>query len=138
MEDLRAAIENDLHDSIEGEFGVNVELITPDGETQSMSLLYPTEYLRARVQYSSTQLDPATGVPVIVANPIVTLRIASLIRVPAAGERWMIKMPISPRIGAESRLWPFGVDRSAMDGSDIGYIKIYPQRIDQESGPIPS
>jgi hypothetical protein len=89
------------------------------------------------VQYSSTQLDPATGVPVIVANPIVILRIASLIRVPAAGERWMIKMPISPRIGADIKTWSFGVDRSAIDGTDIGYLKIYPQRINQEGEVVP-
>lgn len=136
MENLRQAIENDLGDSLEGEFKVNVVLISPDGEEQHYSLLDPISELGGRVQYYSVQESPTTGQPVVVDQPIVCLRIASLIRVPQPGERWIIKMPVSPRVGASISSYSFNVDKSPMHGTDIGFIKFYPQKMEQSDDEV--
>jgi hypothetical protein len=136
MENLRQAIESDLHDSLEGEFKINVVLISPDAEEQNYSLLDPGERLGGRVQYFSVQESPTTGAPIVVDQPIVCLRIASLIRVPQPGERWIIKMPVSPRVGATISSWSFNVDKSSMHGTDIGFIKFYPQRMEQSDDEV--
>jgi len=136
MENLRAATENDLHDSLEGEWKIPVELIDPDGNVQNMSALNPLETLGGQVLYYAKQMQPESGEPVVVYQPVVTLRIASLRRVPVPGERWIINMPIGPRVGDPIYSFPFGVDKSLMHGTDIGFIRFYPQRIDQGSEPI--
>jgi len=136
MENLRAQIEADLHESLEGEWGMNVELTNPDGLTQKLSLNNPDEKLRGQCLYFSRQENPATGEMIIVNQPVVTLRISSLIRVPEAGEKWYIKFPTSPRAGAPMRSWVFTPTKSPEHGTDIGFIRIYPQRIEQAEEPV--
>ena len=136
MENLREQIEADLHESLEGEWGMPVELTNPDGLTQKLSLNNPDEKLRGQCLYFSRQENPATGEMIIVNQPVVTLRISSLIRVPAAGEKWYIKFATSPRAGSPMRSWVFTPTKAPEHGTDIGFIRIYPQRIEQEETPI--
>jgi len=136
MENLRQTMEADLKDTLEGEFKVNVELTSPDGITQKYSLNDPTKLLGGQVLYFSKKIDPTTGEMIIVNNSVVSLRISSLVRVPVAGEKWFIKIPISSVAGAEMMPFFFGMDKSLENNSDIGFIKIYPQRLQDEcSGP---
>jgi len=135
MENLRQAAEADLKDTLEGEWKMIVELTSPDGIVQTNSLNDPDELLGGQVLYFSKRLDPETGEIIVVNNAVVTLRISSLLRVPAAGETWHIKMPISPVEGADMKSYVFSPDRSTESGSDIGFIRIYPQRLEGESGP---
>ncbi len=129
MENLRAAIEQDLGESIEGEFGLPVVLTSPDGATQQLT---------GQVLYYSRRENPATGEIVVVNQPVVVLRISSLDRVPAAGERWLVSIPTSPQAGATSQTFIFTADRSPEHGTDIGFMRIYPHRIEQEgAGPEP-
>lgn len=67
---------------------------------------------------------------------MVTLRISSLIRVPKAGENWYIRMPISPVVGAAKERFVFTATRSLEHGTDIGFIRIYPQRVEELEAPI--
>jgi hypothetical protein len=136
MENLRAKIESDLAESLEGEWGMPVELTSPDGQTQHYNVNNPDKLLTGQVLYFSRQENPETGEPVIVNNPVVTLRLSSLIRVPAAGETWLIKMPISPRENAEKQSFTFTVNKSPEHGTDIGFIKFYPQRLEADDGPL--
>lgn len=133
MENLREQIELDLHDSLEGEFGIPVEITSPDGETQIYNANYPTEFLKGQVLYFSRRENPDTGETIVVNQLVVTLRTSSLNRTPVAGEKWYIKVPISPRAGAVKKSFVFTADRSPENGTDIGFIRIYPQAIEQET-----
>jgi hypothetical protein len=135
MENLRAAIENDLAESMEGEWKIDVELTDPDGNVQTMSANDPTATLGGQVLYFSQPVDPITGEQTIVNMPVVSLRISSLDRVPANGEKWFIRMPISPVAGAEKVSFVFTGTKAKEHGTDIGFIRIYPQKIENENGP---
>lgn len=137
MENLRAQIEADLHESLEGEWGVAVELTSPDGEVQRYSANNPDKKLCGQVLYFSKREDPATGETVVVPEPVVTLRRSSLSRVPADGETWHISMPTSPRVGATMQSFLFTPDRAAEHGTDIGFIRIYPYLTESETTPRP-
>ncbi len=137
MENLRAAIESDLAESLEGEWKVPVELTSPDGETQIYMKTSAITLLGGQVLYFSKRENPITGEVEVVNQPVVTLRISSLIRVPKNGEKWFIKMPTSPRRDAELESFVFTATRPVEHGTDIGFIRIYPQRIEQEGGAGP-
>ena len=134
---LREQIEKDLIDTIEGEFRMTVELTSPDGEKQTMSKNNPTEKLYGYSRYSSLSLNPETGEMTIVNKPVMILRITSLNRVPVSGERWFIKFATSPVAGSPLQSFVFTPDRAIEHGQDIGFIKIYPQRIENTGGPEP-
>lgn len=137
MENLRAKLESDLKDCLEGEWKAEVELTNPDGETQIYSKNNPTEKLGGQVLYFTRRLDPATGEAVVVNQPCVTLRITSLDRVPASGEKWFIKMPIAPQAGAAKQSFVFTPTRAIEHGIDNGFIRIYPQKIEDINHPGP-
>jgi hypothetical protein len=136
MENLRAQIEADLHESLEGEWGMPVELTNPDGLTQIYSANNPDELLKGQVLYFSRQENPATGEVMIVNQPVVTLRISSLIREPKAGEKWYIKFAKSTVVGAPMLSWVFTPTKAPEHGTDIGFIRIYPQRVAQSEVPV--
>lgn len=131
-ENLRAAIESDLYESLESEWKIPVELTSPDGERQIYSANNATELLGGQVLYFSRSENPETGEMMIINQPVVTLRISSLERVPQDGETWYIKMPISPVRGAPKISFVFTPTRASEHGTDIGFIRIYPQRIEQD------
>lgn len=135
MENLRAAIEKDLGESIEGEWGIAVELTAPDGTVQTKSANDSTKLLKGQVLYFSQPVDPITGEQTIVNMPVVSLRISSLDRVPANGETSFIRMPISPVAGAKKVSFVFTGTKAKEHGTDIGFIRIYPQKIENENGP---
>jgi hypothetical protein len=136
MENLRAAIESDLNDSLEGEFGMAVELTSPEGVQQIYSKNNPSELLKGQVLYFSRREDPETGETIVINQPVVTLRISSLINVPQAGENWYIKMPVSPQEGALKQRFVFSPTRSPEHGTDIGFIRLYLQKIDESEVPV--
>jgi hypothetical protein len=126
MENLRAQMEADLAETLEGEFSSPVELTGPDGETENV---------RGTVRYYSTREQPESGETVIVNEPHVALRVSSLRRVPKDGETWFIKIPISPAPDAPLIPFVFSGTRASENGTDIGFIRLYLQRI--KSGVVP-
>ena len=90
--------ESDLGDAIEGEFGVPVTLIAPDG--QRISETVDGRPLVGKVRWSQPEVNAQTGEAVVVPNPVVTLRRSSLSRVPATGEEWYVSIPESGKKGA--------------------------------------
>lgn len=136
MENLRLTVERDLHETLEGEWKIPVELTSPDGVTQIYSLNNPTELLGGQVLYFTKSENPVTGEMMIVNQPVVTLRKSSLVRVPQDGEKWFLKMPIDPIENADYESFVFTETRSHEDGTDIGFIRIYPQRIDNSGEPV--
>jgi hypothetical protein len=127
---LRQKAEADLSRTLEGDFGLPVILVDPDGNTITENVAETT--LKGQILYSTTRLDPETGEPVIVNNPVVTLRRSSLSRVPIPGERWLVRIPVDPTSGASIGDFIIDPDKSPEGGRDIGFIRLYLRRASQE------
>jgi hypothetical protein len=136
MENLRHRIEHDLGQSLEGEWGVPFELTSPDGQIQRYSLNQPGEQLVCQALNFSRRENPSTGETMVVDQPVISVRLSSLIRVPSAGETWYIKVFWS-RVGLGSDMkYLFSSDRAPEHGTDIGFMRMYLQRIDSDEEPI--
>ena len=89
-----------LEDTVNG-FGLPVELVAPDGVTQTTSANDATKPLAGRIDYGKTTIDPDTGEQFLIGDPTVVLRISSLNRVPLEGEtKWAIRIPLTPSVSA--------------------------------------
>lgn len=127
---LRQKAEADLSRTLEGDFSLPVILVDPDGNEITENVSGTT--LKGQILYSTTQTDPETGEPIIVNNPIVTLRRSSLSRVPIPGERWLVRIPIDPTEGADIIDFIIDHGRSPEGGRDIGFIRLYLRKAEQE------
>jgi len=121
---LREAIEEDLEESLEGDWGLPIILIGPEttGETQEV---------RGQVLYDTVEENPETGGTMIVHSPVVTVRRSSLSPVPQPGERWAVRIPIEPREDADKVT--FVLDHPSQEGASIGFIRLYLGKIEQET-----
>ena len=137
MENLREEIEVDLQDTIEGEFRTYIEITSPDGQIQRYNVHNPSDKLAAFVRYHCVRMNPQTGESIVVDEPVVILRKSSLIRVPKGGEKWYVKTPTDPVHDAKLRSFIFSPDRAIEGSDDIGYVTMYPQRIEQSKNPNP-
>jgi hypothetical protein len=126
---LRQKAEEDLSKTLEGDFGLPVILVDPAGTEITENVDETT--LKGQILYSTTRID-LTGEPVIVNNPVVSLRRSSLSRVPAPGEKWFVRIPIDPTEGATIEDFIIDPDRSPEGGRDIGFIRLYLRRAVQE------
>jgi hypothetical protein len=127
-----AIIESDLHETLEGDFGLPVEITNPAGVTQIYSANDPTELLSGKISYSTVMQDPETGAPIIDPKPVVTLRRSSLDTVPdnAALGNWMVRIPITPSETGTKVTYTIG---QPTQSSEIGMIRLYLTRIVQSS-----
>lgn len=116
MVNLREQCESDLEFSLEGEWSLPVHLVDPDGGRH--------EY-KGQILYDTIRMDPETGEQIVLNQPIVVLRRSSMSRVPIAGERWQIRIPVSP--AADAPLADFIVDstKPPEGGASIGFIRLY-------------
>lgn len=135
MINLREQTELDLYESMEREWKMPVEIIFADGKKQTHSLNNPSELLGGQVLYFSRSENPVTGEPIVVNTPVISLRISSLIKIPEPGEKCFIRCPISPKKDAPWVSFVFTTDKAPEDGTDIGFIRIYPQKIDESEVP---
>lgn len=133
MGEQRAIIESDLRETLEGDFGLPVELIAPDGTKQLYSANDPTELLQGQILYDSLIQDPNTGLDVVVHKPVVSLRRSSLTTVPDAtpGQNWAVRIPLEPSVSAPKMT--FRIGRVTEGGDSIGFVRLYLERIEQES-----
>jgi hypothetical protein len=113
---LRVQAEADLAITLENpdDYGLPVKLIDPDGGIQE---------LNGQVLYDTRIVDPETGLPMIVHQPIVALRRSSLTRIPHAGEKWAVAIPEVPDPNADKVLHT--IERAPEDGGSIGFIRLY-------------
>ena len=137
MENLRAQIENDLAETLEGEFAMPVQITYADGTTQ-MYKKGTSVLLSGQVLYFTRSETNETGEPIVVNMPVVSLRISSLEQMPVPGDKCHIRFAISPVAGAPTRDWVFSADRAAEDGTDIGFMRFYPQQLENESEDVSS
>lgn len=124
---LRELAESDLATSLEGEYGLPVELTSPDGVIQTTKK-DSSDLLQGQILYDTVLVDPATLEQMTVNLPIVSLRRSSLDRIPLAGETWHIKFPTAPSRTAAKMNFLMSADRAPGGGGSIGFIKIYVQK----------
>lgn len=121
---LRERVESDLEKSLEGEWGLPVVLISPDGEIIDTSE-NTGDPLSGQVLYDTVRINPETGEQMVVNNPIVTLRRSSLSRIPIPGETWIVKIPTTPSTTADLESFIADPERSPEGGRSIGMIRLY-------------
>lgn len=126
---LRETVESDLLESLEGDYWLPVVLIDPEGVIYNTSANDPTKDLGGQVLYDSLESDMESGMDLIVHKPVVTLRLSSLERVPLSGERWGVKIPITPSTTAD--LKTFLMERPTEPQNSIGFIRLYLMEMDQ-------
>ena len=133
MGEQRAIIESDLYETLEGDYGLPVELIAPDGTKQTKSANNPTEDLMGQILYDSIIQDPNTGLDIVVHKPVVSLRRSSLTTVPDAtpGDNWAVRIPLEPSVSAPKVT--FRIGRVTEGGDSIGFVRLYLERIEQSS-----
>jgi hypothetical protein len=133
MENLRAAVESDLHESVEGEFSSRVIITYPDdGYTQEYSVTNPDEYLRGTFRKFTLDLNPETGETVQVNIPNLVLRIKSLYAEIEAGKNYFLK--VQDPISEEWESYIQSPTKAPVNGKDIGFVRLYMQRIENDSG----
>lgn len=125
---LREEIERHLGFSLEGEFKMPVELISPTGAKQTKSANDATADLVGQVVYDSRVEDPVTGSQSIIHDPSCTLRVSSLDSIPAPGENWLVRIPIAPSYTATKEDY---VIQEIVDGRSFGWIQLRLVRAEQ-------
>jgi hypothetical protein len=126
---LRELVEHDLSDTLEGDWGLPVELVDPNGVLYTKSANDPTLDLVGQILYDTTVQNPDTGAEIVVHKPVVTLRRSSLIRVPLSGELWWVRIPLTPSYSATKV--GFLLEQATEDGGSIGFIRLYLQAAEQ-------
>ena len=123
---LRALAEADLAVTLEDAdngFGLPIELISPDGERQTVN---------GQVLYDSVVSDEA-GAQTVIHKPVVTVRRSSLTRVPLPTDspRWACRIPSSPLDGAD--LASYIVEQAPESGGTIGFLRLYLTRAESST-----
>lgn len=115
MTNLRALAEADLGSTLEGEFGIPVTLIAPDGSRQSV---------RGRVLWNQVRTNLDTGEVATVPDPSVELRRSSLSRVPESGENWAVIIPEGPTEDAAKVTCLLDRSRAVAGGKSLGFVQL--------------
>jgi hypothetical protein len=121
MDLLREVIEADLLETLEGEYRLPVVLISPAGQIISTKR-GSTADLVGQIIYDARIIDPLSGENKIIHAPTVTVRITSLSVVPAPGENWLCRIPISPSYTAAKSDY---VIREITDGRAFGWVQFH-------------
>lgn len=127
---LREKAEADLQVSLEGAWGLPVVLIDPAGNRIDTSE-NTGDPLTGQVLFDTVRVNPDTGDNMVIGNPVVTLRRSSLSRIPAPGERWLVKIPASSSTTAALDDFIIDSSRAPEGGKSIGFIRLYLRRAKQ-------
>jgi len=132
MVNLREKVAADLKKTLNREWELPVTLIDPDGTiiteiADPADPLVP-ERLGGQILYDIVRTNPDTGEEVVINKPVVTLRRAALSRVPAAGEKWIVKIPVDPSQTATLEDFIIDSTRPPEGGRSIGFIRLYLRR----------
>ena len=106
-----------------------VVLISPDGAVIDTSTHGGP--LVGQINYETIVVNPDTGEEIAVNTPNVSLRRSSLSRVPIAGEKWIVRIPISPLAGAPTEDFLISATQPPRGGATIGFIRLYLQKTEQ-------
>jgi hypothetical protein len=129
---MRALIERDLEETLEGDFGLPVELISPTtGQTQTKSASDPTEDLMGQVFYETRNMRAESVLDVVAHIPWISLRRSSLDEVPTDKNYggWIVRAPVRPSRTADKV--SHRIHRPPEGGESIGFIRLYVEKIEQ-------
>ena len=134
MPNLRELAVSDLRELNLKDWSGRVNLISPDGtryETDAVS----GEALRAiQILYDYRKMSPETGEDITVNEPVVSIALASLTRVPVAGEKWFIQIPEDPADQSDNPTFMelvLSPVRAPEGGKSLGFIRLYPTKAKQ-------
>jgi len=127
MGEALGMMERDLGEIVEGPFSSHVELLPPAGTWITTSVHGGP--LKANVTDAYVVLEPG-GEQKVVNEPRVELRISSLSRVPAADEKWGIRIRASA-INSTLVLYVLSGDKAPERDASRGLIYLYPQAVSQ-------
>ena len=118
MANLRELHEANLNLSLENPnlFGLPADITYDDGTKQSVT----GQLLGHRVE-----VNPDTGVPVIVGNPVLVVRRSSLNQIPEDGQNIHVRMPLDPSRTATKYDFFLDPSRSIEDGRSLGIMRLY-------------
>ena len=127
MTNLPELEESDLELTLENDWGLPVELTSPAGIKDTVL---------GQVLFDFLKINPETGEPMTVSDPVVVLRRSSLLSaafaaVPQPGENWFVRIPTSPSETATKADYIISPTRAPEGGASIGFIRIYLQKAEQ-------
>ena len=127
---LRERVESDLSFSLEGQWGLPVELIAPTGEIINTSA-NTGETLKGQVIFDTLSTNMETGEELIIGNPNVSLRLSSLSSFPSQTDykTWFVKIPTTPSESASLVLHK--ISEAPQGGRSIGYITLFLEKVSQ-------
>jgi hypothetical protein len=119
---IRERIATGFGDLVASRLFFPVELKDPDG----------VEYkLKGEILYDKDAIDPETGDLIVVQETFISIFKEHLTRIPKAGERWVIKFPLNPAAQTVLSTFVLNSDKAPVDGGSIGFIKLFPQELEQ-------
>lgn len=126
MTDLLKEFEECAGEIIETELGRKAILIDPDGKKYTKSALDPLENLKCAIFQESHKVDERTGVEHVTDMPVAVFRLASLARIPKAGETWLVRVPktVFGDVGDESDLKSYTLSGPPIPAKTIGFINL--------------
>lgn len=113
MVGIRELMESDLSVTLEGDFAEKIDLIDPDGVRYQD---IPAQVLREHIE------ETENGI-ITVQEPIVTIRLKTLVRIPKADETWHVLIPSSPVAGAAKI--DFITEKAPIENNSIGFVRLY-------------
>jgi hypothetical protein len=128
MGNLRKLAVSDVKELNQKDWGLPVELTDPDGNKYITDNVTGEKLTAIQILYDYRKLDPGTGEEITVNEPVVTIARSSLSRVPIAGERWHVRIPIEPDPDAELQDFILSETRAPEGGRSLGFINLYPQK----------
>lgn len=131
MSNLRALAVSDMKNSNQSDYGLPVVLTAPDGTTYNTDAVTGETLTAVQILYDRKEIDPTTGAPIIIPEPIVVMARQSLARVPQAGENWHIRFPPDPYDPDTMDDFALSSARSVEGGRSIGFIRLYPLKATQ-------
>lgn len=122
---------NGLKRMLEGNFGIPIVLVAPDGTKISTDESGNT--LKGQVLYDHDSIDPDTGDLTNTKEIRVTLRKSALSRVPLPGEVWKISIPTDTSDLTAFTTYLLNGDESPVDGGSAGFITLKPKQVIQSA-----
>lgn len=114
------------------DWGLLVELISPDGIKYNIDKETGEPLKGLMTLYDRTRIIPETGEDVIVPEPIVTLSRLSLERIPAPGEKWTVRIQESPT-SVNFLDYIISPTRAPEGGKSLEIIRLYLQKLEQST-----
>jgi len=113
---------------LEGNYGLPVVLVAPDGTTINTD--EDGNALKGQVLYDHDSIDPETGDLMSTKEIRVTLRKTALSQVPASGETWKVSIPTDPSDPGTMTTYLINADESVIDGQSAGFIVLKLKNVD--------